>query len=239
MCASSTRSVNKDRLTEQSEKNAAGLHDGHRERLRQRFIKGGISAFQEYEILEFLFSVLIPRKDVKPLAKQMIARFQSVSGFLDADISELVNAGLSLRVAVTVNFFRALITLYRGEKMLSRPLLSNSLEVITFLQTKLGGLKKETLHVLFLDSGRHLLGSAEWAGTVDRAYISPREIAEKALLLRATGVILAHNHPSGNCKPSSADMQFTKSVFNALELFDIKLLDHLIISRQDHVSLMY
>lgn len=217
---------------------AAKLHEGHRERLRQRFLQGGISAFQEYEILEFLFSVLIPRRDVKPLAKVLLLRFRSVGGFLDADISELTAAGLSLRVAVIIKFIRALITLYHSEKMLRRPLLTNSDEVIHFLRTKLGGLTKETLHVFYLDSGRHLLGSSEWPGTVDHAFISPREIAEKALLLRATGVILAHNHPSGNCTPSEHDIRFTRTIFKCLELLDIKLLDHLIVSKNDHFSLI-
>lgn len=218
---------------------AVRQNDGHRARLRQRFIKGGITAFQEYEVLEFLFSILIPRRDVKPLAKLMIERFRTVGTFLDAEIPELTNAGLTLRVAVIIRFIRALITLYHTEKVMSRPLLLTSEEVIHFLRTKLGGLKKETLHVFYLDSGRHLLGTSEWAGTVDHACIAPREIAEKALLLRATAVILAHNHPSGSCEPSAADMQFTKNVFSCLELFDIKLLDHLVISRHSYASLMH
>ena len=225
-------------MKQPDEETLARQREGHRARLRERFLKNGLDSFPPYEAVELMLSFLMPRKDMKPLAKMLMERFHGVSALLDAELPELVNCGLSLRAAVFVRFLRSMITLYHAEKVADRPLLENSEAVIAFLQTKLGGGKKETLHVFYLDSGRRLIGTSEWAGTVNRAFIPPREIAERALLLRASGVLLAHNHPSGDCRPSAADTRFTQAVFSALSLFDIKLLDHIIITRDKYFSLL-
>ena len=220
------------------EKLLAQQRIGHRERLRQRFLKDSISALQDYEILEYLLCILIPRRDVKPVAKALIEHFNGIGGVLDAPVRELEKFGLTLRVATDISFLRQLMTVFHYEKVADRPFLENSEAAVRFLQTKLGSNKKETLMIIYLDSGRKITGIWEQSGTVNSAVVAPREVVEKALLYNAVGVIMVHNHPSGSCKPSKADLEFTSAIYNALELFGIKLLDHLIVAKGDYRSLM-
>ena len=220
------------------EKQLARQRSGHRERVRQRFIQSGLSALHPFEVLEYLLFFLIPRKDVKPIAKALLEKFKTVSGVLDASPEELNEFGLTSRMTADIAFLRELLTSYHFEKIKERPLFSNSEETVRYLQSKLGNNKKETLVVFFLDSGKSLLGLREFPGTVSKAPVAPREIAESALCFHASFVILAHNHPSGSCRPSASDVEFTRSIYNALELFEIKLLDHLIITRNGYASLM-
>lgn len=225
-------------MKQPDEKELARQRQGHRERLRERFLKESISVLHSYEILEYLLCMLIPRRDVKPVAKALLDHFNSVSAVLDSSVAELEKFGLTHRVAADIVFLRQLITVYQYEKVADRPFLENSEAAVLYLQAKLGSSKKETLMVFYLDSARKIAGIWERAGTVNCASIAPREVVERALLYHATGVILVHNHPSGSCKPSASDIDFTKTIYNALELFNIKLLDHLIVARNDYRSLM-
>lgn len=211
---------------------------GHRERLRNRFLKDDISALQDYEILEYLLCILIPRRDVKPTAKALIEHFHGISGVLDAPVHELEKFGLTPRVATDISFLRQLMTVFQYEKVADRPFLESSESAVLYLQTKLGSSKKETLMVFYLDAGRKITGIWEQSGTVNSAVVAPREVVERALLYNAVGVIMVHNHPSGSCKPSKADLEFTSAIYNALDLFGIKLLDHLIVTKGDYRSLM-
>jgi DNA repair protein RadC len=220
------------------EKLLALQRQGHRERLRQRFLKDDISALQDYEILEYLLGMLIPRRDVKPIAKALIEKFNGFTGVLDAPVHELEKFGLTSRVAADLAFLRSVITFFQYEKVAERPFLENSEAAVRYLQAKLGSCTKETLMVLYLDSGRKILGIWEHAGTVNSASVAPREVVERALIYHAAGVIMVHNHPSGSCKPSAADIEFTRSMYNALEIFGIPLLDHLIVTKGSFRSLM-
>ena len=221
------------------EKLLAQQRAGHRDRVRERFMEHGISALQTYEILEYLLFLLIPRRDVKPVAKSLIDHFNSLTGVLNASVQELVDFGLTQRVAADLHFLYEMMCCLHLEKLKERPALLDSREVVDYLQTKLGHSPKETLVVFYLDSGRKLLGVWEQSGTVNNAAVAPREIAEKALLLHAAGVILAHNHPSGSCAPSRSDVNFTRTMFNALELLGIQLLDHIIVTHDHYKSLMH
>ena len=225
-------------MKQPDEKSLVQQRSGHRERVRLRFIQSGLSALHPYEVLEYLLFLLIPRRDVKPIAKALIEKFKTISGVLDASPEELSEFGLTPRMAADIAFLRELLTSYHFEKIKERPIFSNSEETVRYLQSKLGNSKKEVLVVFFLDSGKSLLGLREFPGTVNKAPAAPREIAESALFFHASFVILAHNHPSGSCRPSTSDVNFTRSIFNALELFEIKLLDHLIITRNSYTSLM-
>lgn len=216
----------------------ARQRSGHRDRLKERFLKGGIEVFQSYEKLEFLLCMLIPRRDVKPIAKSLLEHFNSISAVFDATVQELEEFGLTRRVAVNIVFLRQLLTSCQYEKVADRPFLENSEAAIRYLQAKLGSCKKETLMVLYLDSGRKITGVWEHSGTVNSASVAPREVVEHALLYHAAGVILVHNHPSGNCRPSERDIEFTKAIYNALDLFGITLVDHLIVAKDSYRSLM-
>lgn len=216
----------------------AQQRQGHRERLRRRFLKDGISALQNYEILEYFLGMLIPRRDVKPVAKALLEHFNGIAGVFDAPLHELEEFGLTPRVAADIAFLRQFVTVFQYEKLADRPFLENSESAVRYLQAKLGSNKKETLMVLYLDAGRKIVGVWEHSGTVNSASVAPREVVEHALIYHAVGVIMVHNHPSGNCKPSAADIEFTRSIYNALEIFGITLLDHLIVTKDSFRSLM-
>ena len=180
----------------------------------------------------------MPRRDVKPIAKSLIEHFNGIANVLDADVEELVKFGFTERMAVDMTFLRQLTTLLRFEKVSDRPFLETSEEAVLFLQAKIGSSRKETLMVFYLDAGRRIVSTWEHQGTVNSAAVAPREVVERALLCHAVGVILVHNHPSGSCKPSAADVGFTQTIYNALDLFGIKLLDHLIVTKDSYRSLL-
>ena len=220
------------------EKELARQRAGHRERVRQRFLEHGLSSFQPYEVLEYLLFMLIPQRDVKPVAKALLEHFKTISGFLGASHQELTEFGLTSRMAGDIIFLRELMQIWQFEKLEEAPALNSPEDTVLYLQSKIGSKPKETLVVFYLNSAKKVVGVWEHEGTVNRAAAEPREIVERALLYHAVCVIIAHNHPSGNCRPSQADVDFTRSIYNALDLFKITLLDHLIISRDSHLSLM-
>ena len=210
----------------------------YREQIRRLFMQNGLSALQSLEALEYLLFFIGLRKDVKTVAKNLLEKFNTISCVLDASADELKEFGLTSRMTTDISFLRELLTYYNLEKVKNRPFLSTSDETIRYLQSKIGSCKKEKLMVLFLDDRKHLKGFREFTGTVNKVPVSPREIAEAALLFRASSVILAHNHPSGDCQPSDADIDFTRTIYNALNSLEIRLEDHLIITRTNFFSLM-
>lgn len=220
------------------DKQLAKQREGHRERLRSRFMNGGLNAFQDYEILEYLLFLLIPRRDVKPVAKMLLEKFGGVFDVLDAAPEELTGFGLTPRIAADMKFLRQLTTFLRFEKVANRPFLETSDDAIRFLQAKIGSSENETFLSIYLDSARQITGCFERQGTVSKAAVTTREIVEHALFFHAADVVLVHNHPSGCCNPSLTDVNFTKNVYNALDILDIKLLDHLIVTRDHYRSLM-
>ncbi len=220
------------------EKLLAKQRQGHRSRLRARFVKDGMAALQDYEKLEYLLFLLYPQRDVKPIAKSLLEHYGSVTGILEAGTESLQNFGLTERIAVDLSFLREFMTFVCYEKVADRPFLENSEAAVLYLQTKLGSSKKETLMIFFLDSGRKINGIWEHTGTVNSVTVVPREVAAKALYYHAVGVILVHNHPSGDDKPSRADIAFTQKIYNCLDILDIKLLDHLIVTKNSYRSLM-
>ena len=220
------------------EKQLAQQRSGHRERVRQRFIQNGLSALQPYEVLEYLLFFLIPRKDVKPIAKELLEKFNTVSGVLDASPDELVEFGLTPKMAADIAFLREVMTSYHFEEVSERPLLATKEDIFYYLQCKLGNGCKEKLMVLFLSYSRHLLGYREYPGTIEQVSASPREISETALLLHASSVVLAHNYPSALYQPSAADTKFSRSLYDALKPLEILLQDHLILTSTDFYSLL-
>ena len=220
------------------EKQLAQQRSGPRERVRQKFLENGINAFQAYEVLEYMLFMLIPQRDVKPIAKALIERFKNVSGVFGASHQELVDFGLTSRIAADILFLKEMMQFWQQEKLHTLPALQSTKDTVLYLQAKIGSNPKETLVVFYLNSIKKVVGVWEVEGTVNNAAVPIREISERALLYHATAVILAHNHPSGSCRPSQADVDFTKSVYNALDLFDITLLDHLIITKNAHFSLL-
>ncbi len=207
-------------------------YHGHRERLKERYISSGLGALQDYELLELLLTYAIPRKDVKPLAKNLIQQFGSITGVLDADTAELTEIpGIYKHTAVLLRLIRDTAARYTRQDALKRDLISSPGAAETYLRTLLKGRPEEEFHALFLDNGNRLIASElVHKGTVNRSAVYPRTIAKAALRHKATSVIIAHNHPGGSLTPSDDDMKATEAVRRALETIEATLLDHIIIA---------
>ena len=204
---------------------------GHRRRLRERFCRSGLNGLQDYEAVELLLSYAIPRRDVKPLAKQLLRDFGSLEGLMDAPMHRLIDEhGMGLSSALLVKLLRELCTKYLEQKVKNTDVLDSEDGIENFIRMKLGGCQGETLMIIFLNSHHRIINYELTPGTTDHAAIYIRELAKQAVLCNATEVILAHNHPSGVCTPSLDDMRLTGRIRTALETFGIKLLRHLIVT---------
>ena len=213
-------------------------HLGHRDRLRRRFLSAGAEALADYELLELLLFAAIPRRDVKPLAKQLIDQFGSLGGVLNADPVQLERrAGLSAGAIASLTVVAAAARRMLRETVRDRPVLSNWTQVLDYLSLAMKYEPVEQLRLLFLDRKNRLIADeVQQRGTVDQAPAYPREVARRALELNASAVLVAHNHPSGDPAPSRADIDITREIGAALKAVGVTLHDHLVIGRAGHAS---
>ena len=209
----------------------------HRKRLRERFISAA-SSLQDYEKLELLLTFAVPRLDVKPVAKDLIKRFKSVGGILDAGQRELEGIrGLGPQSAVLIRLVKEMFATYVQERIEDRDILSSPQAVIDFAKVKIGGSAHELFMVIYLNVKNHVIGhDIINEGTVDHAVVYPRRIVEAALSHHAASVILVHNHPSGDPSPSAEDKALTRSITDAARTVEIRVLDHLIVGKSSHFS---
>lgn len=210
----------------------------HRKRLRERFQKAGAEGLHDYELLELLLTYAIPRKDVKPIAKELIKRFGSLSGVLDADQKELeAMSGLGPISATLIRLVKELCGAYLGERMKRKDILSSPQAVVDFARVKLSGLPHEAFMVIYLNTKNEVIEyEVVHEGTVDRAVIYPRRIIEAALSHHASGLILVHNHPSGHPDPSEEDKRLTRTIAEATRPLDIRVVDHIVVGKDGYVS---
>lgn len=213
-------------------------HDGHRDRLRQRFLRGGRDAVQEYELLELLLYRAIPRRDVKPLAKNLIKHFGSLSATLGAPKQRLQQIpGLSERIICELKIVEACALTLGQSKISGQPILSSWHDVITYCRAKVAEKTREEFHVIFLDKKNKIITDEKMThGTVDHTPVYPREIIKRALELEASALILFHNHPSGDPAPSRADIEMTRKINDLAHSLSIRLHDNLIIGRAGDIS---
>jgi DNA repair protein RadC len=211
---------------------------GHRNRLRGKFQRAGPEALYDYELLELLLTYAIPRRDVKPLAKELIGRFGGLGGVLDASQRELESvSGMGPASATLVRLVKELCAAYLSEQIQGRDALSSPRAVVDFARAKLAGLPHEAFMVIYLNAKNEVLGhDIVHEGTVDRAVIYPRRVIESALARRAAALILVHNHPSGHPEPSAEDRSMTRAIHEAARAVDIRLLDHLIVGKLGYFS---
>lgn len=211
---------------------------GHRQRIKEKYEKSGIAGWLDYEVIELALSYAIPRKDTKPVAKNLLARFKSLDDVLDADIKELENIkGISKHSALFLRFLKDISVLYMEKGIHGRDLLSSPQIVFDYLKVAIKGLADEEFRMLFLDSRNQLIAmEALKAGTVNRSVVFPRKVVERALYHHTVGVIIAHNHPAGTLEPSVEDQEATRVIGKALKTVDIKLLDHIIIGGNAYFS---
>ncbi|MCA1660859.1 MAG: DNA repair protein RadC [Novosphingobium sp.] len=212
---------------------------GHRARLRQRLLAGGVEALGDHEIVEFLLMGAIPRRDVKPLARTLLSRFGSLAGVLNADPKALANhPGMGETSAAALAIVAVAARRLARQAVREQPVLGSWQALIDYLTIDMAHLTVERVRVLYLDvRNRLVLDHLVGDGSIDEAAIHPREVIRKALDLGATALILVHNHPSGSPEPSRADIQITQRIAEAGRLLGVTVHDHVIVGREGHVSL--
>lgn len=215
-------------------------YHGHRLRLRDRFLKSGLGGFTDYEVVELLLTLAIPRSDVKQPAKALIARFGNLRGILDARIEELREVpGVGSVTPVALQIIKAAATLYLQQSSEGQDSLAEPDRLAAFWRMRIGALPNEVFEVGYLDSAYRLLRDGVDTleeGTIDRAVVYPRRVVEAALRRGAYGVVLAHNHPNGTTRPSEQDKILTRAIVLAAETVSIRVVDHLIVSTEETFS---
>lgn len=211
---------------------------GHRERLRERFLKNGAAALQDYELLELILFAASPRQDVKPLAKELINTFGSFGSVLHAPQEELLQVyGVNISAVTAIKAVKASCELLLREEVKDKPVIKGWTALLDYCRVHMGRLKHEEFHVLFLNNKLAVIADEmQQRGTVDHTPIYPREVMKRALDLGATAIILVHNHPSGECSPSKEDIELTKQVIASGESLGIIVHDHLIVTAKDSFS---
>lgn len=214
-------------------------YKGHRQRLRERFLNGGSDALQDYELLELLLFMAIPRRDVKPLAKELLKTFGSLPELMAASPLELMRvSGISENTATALKAVSSLATRMMKQDLEAKPILNNWTRLMDYCYATMAHEKKEHFRILFLNKKNELIADEiQGSGTVDHTPAYPREIMKRSLELGATAIILMHNHPSGDPKPSQADIDMTALIIRAAEPFNITVHDHIIISRNGYTSM--
>lgn len=211
---------------------------GHRERLNRRFLDVGPDALPDYELLELVLFRTIPMKDVKPLAKDLIATFGSFAEVLSAPFERLVEVdGVKSATATHFKVIEAAARRFAKGAVMKRPVLSSWSSVIDYCRTAMAFEDRERFRILFLDKKNALIADeVQQTGTVDHTPVYPREVVRRALELRATALILVHNHPSGDPTPSRADIEMTRTIVSIAKPLGIEIHDHVIVGRDGHAS---
>lgn len=212
---------------------------GHRRRLKERFVRFGLDAFADHEVVEFILTYAIARKDTKPLAKRLLKAFGSVRGIFEAPLEKLTAIeGMGEHSAVLFKLFKA-----AGERVLREQLFQNQDvisspgDLIAYCRSKMEWLKDEHFRLIYLNNRNQVIEEEVLQeGTVDQAVVYPRKVMERALALKATALILVHNHPGGSPTPSTEDRELTRILIQAAKNLQIRIHDHLIIGREGHFS---
>lgn len=219
-------------------KTEAPHHTGHRDRLRARLGQNGPDALADYELLELILFSLIPRRDVKPLAKRLLTTFGGLPELMNASVHDLKKIeGLSENSALTFKAITALAHRSTKAELINKPILNNWSRLMDYCHSTMAHEKREHFRILFMNKKNELIADEiQGSGTVDHTPAYPREIMKRALELGATAMILLHNHPSGDPKPSQADVDMTQAIVAAARPFNIVIHDHIIIARNGYSS---
>lgn len=212
---------------------------GHRRRLRDRYVRGGIDSLNDYEAVELLLTFVHSRRDVKPQAKDLLGRFDGIRGLLDAGMDDLIGVGgVGRQTAILIKLARDFVELYMRETLLERQVVRCPDDIIDYLRISVGSLKDERFMTLFLNARNEIVAfEVVSEGTVNSTVVYPRKIFGNALRHKATAMILVHNHPSGSLKVSADDIKLTKNLKRTAETLGIVIHDHLIVTNDDYVSL--
>ena len=227
------------RMDNASKPEKAGAHyHGHRERLRDRFRDQGESALADYELLELLLFRLIPRRDTKPIAKELIERFKTLGGVFSAPPARLQEVkGIGETVAMELNLMATVAQRMLKREIQGKHVLNSWKALIDYCHAVMAYETTEQFRILFLDKRNALIADeVQGRGTVDHTPVYPREVVKRALELSATALILVHNHPSGDPTPSRADIDMTQTIISSARQLGITVFDHVIIGKDGHAS---
>jgi DNA repair protein RadC len=213
-------------------------HLGHRRRLRDRFLKTGTDGLADYEIIELLLTFAVPRRDTKPIAKELFRRYENLQGVLEAPREELLTVpGIGENAAFLIKFFLEAPTCYLRERIRKRDYLHSAKDVLAYLKVSMMSFKHEVFKVIFLNAKNEIIHTETLhEGTLNQSMVYPRKIIEEALRYNASAMIFVHNHPSGHAKPSPQDHEITRNLVFASRMMDIDVFDHIIIGRNDYYS---
>jgi DNA repair protein RadC len=212
-------------------------YHGHRARLRERVLKAGIESLPDYELLELMLFYAIERIDTKPLAKRLLERFGTLGDIFAAEPEQLREFDIDQRTLVLFRAMRESGRRLAERKVKDMPVLTNWQQLIDYCHAALAHEKTEQFRILFLDRKNVLIGDeVQQRGTIDHTPVYPREVVKRALALNAAALILVHNHPSGDPKPSREDIEMTKEIQKASAALGIAIHDHLVIGRKGHAS---
>lgn len=217
---------------------------GHRSRIIEKYLKSGVDSFTDYEIVELLLTYAIPRKDTKPMAKELIKEYKNLENILNKDFEELMSKKVIGLGKNSIAFLKLIgdisIRLYKDKLDFSDiTKISNKETLINFIRANIGHEKIEKFFVLYLSNSNTLLKyQVETSGTLDQAIIYPREIYKNVLKYNAKAIIIAHNHPSGSLEPSRSDINITEEIAKGLKNFGALLLEHIIITDNSYFSFL-
>ncbi|MGL4867935.1 MAG: RadC family protein [Cetobacterium sp.] len=213
---------------------------GHRKRLREKYLKIGYKGLEDYEILELALTYSIKLKDCKGIAKNLLIKFKTIEKILKADINDLKEVeGVGNETALYLKMIGDLMSnnYFKSVKTADFKTLKGKTDLINYLKDDVGSLKNEEFKVVYLSTDNKVVSDETlFKGTIDRSAVYPRKIMEQAIQNRAKGIIFAHNHPSGNLTPSKKDIELTLEMQELFEKVDIKLLDHIIVSDESYFS---
>ena len=210
----------------------------HRSRLRNRFLKQGISGLQPYEIIELFLTFVVPQKDVKPAAKEAINKFGSIKGFFDADEQELSQIPFFKEKALALRkFIKEISLLYYKQQAEQLPVTQSKEDLINYCKAKLGFLPNEEFWMISLDSKKAIVKEDLISkGLTDKTPVYPKQVIEKAMKNGASSILLLHNHPNGNPQASQQDITITKAIDIPARVLNISIYDHIIIAQDKHFS---
>jgi len=212
--------------------------EGHRKRLRDKFLSSGLDGFHDYEIIELLLTLGTPRKDCKEQAKEAIKKFKTLRGVLEADVEELQKIkGIGPHNIFGIKLIKEVAKASLKERLSEKPLITSSKDLFDYLYLSMRGLKKELCKVIFLNTKNRILEVEDlFEGTLNSSSVYPREIMQRSITLNAASLIFIHNHPSGDPQPSEKDREITRELVSAGNIMKIKILDHIIIGDNHYFS---
>jgi len=212
--------------------------EGHRQRLRERFLNAGLDGFQDYEVIELLLTLGTPRKDCKDMAKAALSRFKTLQGVMEASSHELCEVdGIGPKNALGLKLIKAVSDRYLEKKLINKSPVNNSKELFDYLYHSIRDKTREHFKIIFLDSKNRVISTETHSkGTLTASSVYPREVVDSALRHKAAALIFAHNHPSGDPKPSAEDIAITRQLVFSGKVMGITIHEHIIIGDNRYYS---